>query len=310
MGRQANLQESTRTSSLKREKTPTSTTAEESEDESDPEEEFKINSRSIRPGRLPTLRPRKSQAGLKLNEVEGASTLLNDAEADEFGPLTKAALEKERRRSKHDPSQPRRPLRLLPSWQIEKDSAESKAFRKFALENDSFIQLVPNPKQAGKDSWKRYERYKLATTLRELVELSITSKKPRVRAAQVEKARADIINDYCRGYILFPQLEHNASSHFVDATKLARKVGTVNIHALFSHDEMQSASKAAAAEEKKTITELIAAHIDSAKAREVSSTPLKFHDQIRALWEYDKMIQLSDVDVKQFRDQILHPPSI
>ena len=95
------------------------------------------------------------------------------------------------------------------------------------------------------------------------------------------------------------QLEHNASSHFVDATKLARKVGTVNIHALFSHDELQSASKAAAAEEKKTITELIAAHIDTAKAREVSSTPLKFHDQIRALWEYDKMIQLSDVDVKE-----------
>ena len=299
MGRQATLQESTRTSSLQREKTPTSTTAEESEDESDPEEEFKINSRSIRPGRLPTLRPRKSQAGLKLNEVEGASTLLNDAEADEFGPLTKAALEKERRRSKHDPSQPRRPLRLLPSGQIERGSTESKAFRKCALENNSFIQLVPNPKQSGKDSWKRYERYKLATTLRELVELSITSKKPRVRAAQVEKARADIINDYCRGYILFPQLEHNASSHFVDATKLARKVGTVNIHALFSHDEMQSASKAAAAEEKKTITELIAAHIDTAKAREVSSTPLKFHDQIRALWEYDKMIQLSDVDVKK-----------
>ena len=80
--------------------------------------------------------------------------MLNDAEADEFGPLTKASLEKERRRSKHDPSQPRRPLRLLPSGQIEKDSAESKAFRKFALENDSFIQLVPNPKQAGKDSWR------------------------------------------------------------------------------------------------------------------------------------------------------------
>ena len=136
MGRQATLQESTRTSSLQREKTPTSTTAEESEDESDPEEEFKINSRSIRSGRLPTLRPRKIQASLKLNEVEGASTLLNDAEADEFGPLTKAALEKERRRSKHDPSQPRRPLRLLPSGQIEKDSAESKAFRKFALENE------------------------------------------------------------------------------------------------------------------------------------------------------------------------------
>ena len=57
-------------------------------------------------------------------------------------------------------------------------------------------------------------------------------------------------------------------------------------------------------------SELIAAHIDTAKAREVSSTPLKFHGQIRALWEYDKMIQRSDVDVKQFRYQILPPPSI
>ena len=45
MGRQATLQESTRTSSLKREKTPTSTPAEEGEGESEPEEEFKINTK-------------------------------------------------------------------------------------------------------------------------------------------------------------------------------------------------------------------------------------------------------------------------
>ena len=72
----------------------------------------------------------------------------------------------------------------------------------------------------------------------------------------------------------------------------------------------QTANASAAAKSSQPKTELFAANIDAAKAREVSSTPLKFHDQIRALWEYDKMIQLSDVDVKQFRDQILHPPSI
>ena len=254
MGRQAVSHDSTR--SCKCEKIPISTPAVEGEGESEPEEEFKINTEW---SANPTWQTANASAAAKSSQPKTqrsgrASTMLNDAEADECGPLIVTALEKERRRSKHDPSQPRRPLRLLPSGQIERGSPESKAFRKCALENNSFIQQVPYPKQPGKDSWKRYERCKLAAALRELVELSITSKKPRVRAAQVEKARADIINDYCRGYILFPQLEHNASSHFVDATKLARKVGTVNIHALFSHDEMQSASKAAVAEEKKTIT--------------------------------------------------------
>ena len=61
--------------------------------------------------------------------------------------------------------------------------------------------------------------------------------------------------------------------------------------------KMKSGSKAAAAEEEKTIMELIAAHLDIAMAWEVSSTPLKFHDQISALWEYDKTIQPSDADV-------------
>ena len=54
---------------------------------------------------------------------------------------------------------------------------------------------------------------------------------------------------------------------------------------------MKSGSKAAAAEEEKTIMELIAAHLDITMAWEVSSTPLKFHDQISALWEYDKTVE-------------------
>ena len=43
---------------------------------------------------------------------------------------------------------------------------------------------------------------------------------------------------------------------------------------------------------------LIAAHLDIAMAWEVTSTPLKFHDQVSALWEYDKTIQPSDAGVK------------
>ena len=55
------------------------------------------------------------------------------------------------------------------------------------------IHLVPNSKQPGKASWERYERYQLAKTLRELIELSATSSNLKVRAAQIAKARADIV---------------------------------------------------------------------------------------------------------------------
>ncbi len=79
-------------------------------------------------------RLRQNFNDLHLNEVDGVSTLMNDEEADEFGPLTEAALEKEQQRSRLDPSYPRRPQRLIPVGQIEKDTPESKAFREFALE--------------------------------------------------------------------------------------------------------------------------------------------------------------------------------
>jgi hypothetical protein len=167
------------------------------------------------------------------------------------------------------------------------------------LDNDAQIQLLPNPKKAGTLSWERYERYKLATTLRELIELSTTSTHPSARAAQIAKANADITNDYLRGYILFPQLEHNASAHYVDATKVARTFGTVNIHALFSHREMTLARQKAKAAEERTLSDLMSAHLGDAQAREAACTPLKFHDQIKALWEYDAAIQLSEADLKK-----------
>ncbi len=110
---------------------------------------------------------------------------------------------------------------MLPVGQIESDLPEFKAFRKYALDHDVIIQLVANPKQPGKENFKRYDRYQHASTLRELIELSSISSNPAVRAQQMAKAHADITNDRLRGYIVFPQLEHSSSAHFVDAGRLA-----------------------------------------------------------------------------------------
>ena len=260
-----------------------------SEMEDEPEE-FKLLGHSLRPGPLPSLRPRKPNVDLvpTLSEQDGASVLLNDTEADMFGPLTAEALEAERKKSQLDPRHPRRPLRLLPQGQIEKDTPEFKAFRKFALDNDILIKLVDNPKQPGTKSYHRYQLYQPASTLRELIELSATSSNPVERRQQIKKAHDDITNDAIRGYILFPQYEHNASAHFVDAGRLARQVGVINIHALYSSAEMDSAR----AESEALLTTLAA-------AQEASAEPRSFHDLVRDLWEYDHTLQLNESELRK-----------
>jgi hypothetical protein len=178
-------------SGCKRDTVPSST--EESDDDEAPEE-FKIHGQSLRPGPLPSLRPRKSNVNYELSEVDGASVMLNDAEAAQFGPLTKEALEAERKKSQFDPRHPRRPLRPLPVGQIEQDSPEFKAFRKYALDNNIMIRLVDKPIVAGKESHRRYARYQPATTLREIIELSVTSSNPAERARQIKKKRTRILS--------------------------------------------------------------------------------------------------------------------
>ena len=92
----------------------------------------------------------------------------------------------------------------------------------------AWAELEANPKQPGKESFKRYDRYQHASTLRELIELSSTSSNPAARAQQMAKAHADITNECLRSYIVFPQFEHIFSAHFVDAGRLARRLGIVN----------------------------------------------------------------------------------
>ena len=159
------------------------------------------------------------------------------------------------------------------------------------------IKLVDNPKQEGKWSWSRFERYQSATTLREIIELSISSSDPATRARQIEKAHKDIVFDSLRGYILYPQHEHNASTHFVDAGRLARKLGTVNIHALYSSSEMDSARASMIAEATDIHSTSFAARLAEATAREARSVPLRFHDQLISMWEYDLALHLNDGDV-------------
>jgi len=72
------------------------------------------------------------------------------ARADKVGPLTCKALEAERKATKFDPQQPRRPLRRLPVGAEEKDTEDAMNFRRFALENNVLIQVVDNPKQREK----------------------------------------------------------------------------------------------------------------------------------------------------------------
>jgi hypothetical protein len=41
-----------------------------------------------------------------------------------------------------------------------------------------------------------------------------------------------------------------------------------------------------------------AAEVANARSTNARSVPLRFHDQIKALWEYDQALQLNDTDIK------------
>ena len=268
-------------------------------------EDSEVRGPRLRPGRAPTMQSRSFEeevspsarrstrkAQTKLNDVDAAITSLQDREAELYGPLTEKALNAERARSRLDPRHPRRPLRHVPIGQYVADTEEFKNFRRVAFENDFLIQLVENPKKPASKSWHRYQKYCLASTLREIVELSVDSKDPQERKKQRELAMEDIKHDALRGFILFPQFEHNASAHFVDAQNLASDNHTVNIHALYSATELDSAHFKAARNLDK--------EIEKARVREKNSVPLsEFHEVIESLWEYDAALQLNELELRR-----------
>ena len=186
-----------------------------------------------------------------MTDRDEGDAALSDQAANLYGPLTEAKLEEERKKTRFDPLHPRRPLRILPIGREEEDTADFKAFRRYALDNDLMIKFVDfNPKSPSSKSWHRFERYRVAETLRGVIELSITASGAREREEQRRLALKDIAHDALRGYILFPQHEHNSTSHFVAAAALAEMNHTRNIHQLYSEAELdRERQRAEAAEE-------------------------------------------------------------
>jgi hypothetical protein len=230
-----------------------------------------------------------------LTEEDVANAAQHDEEAEAYGPLTEAALESERARSRLDPRHPRRPLRYLGIGEAETDTEQFKTFRKFALEHDFPIRLVPNPKDPKSKSWKRYEKYSMAKKLRDIIELSVTAKDEATRREQRSTALKDITFDALRGYIQWPQHEHNASRHYVNAAWLAKTHRTVNIHALYSKAEMDTARRQADREAADQLAAELKIQESAAAEREKRGLPLStFHEVIKSLWDYDPALQLND----------------
>ena len=117
--------------------------------------------------------------------------------------------------------------------------------------------MVDNPKRRGKDSWKRYNQYQNASTLREIIELSVTASATAARAKQISKAKDDIKYDFLHGFILFPQYETNSYSHFVNAREISLMANVMNVHQLYSEEEIDEARQLAGAEKASETVRMI-----------------------------------------------------
>ena len=234
--------------------------------------------------------PHQARETVSYGEPKVRSEATELARADQVGPLTPMVIEEERKLAQFDPRHPRRPLRRLPVCEEEKDSEDDKAFRKFALDQNIMIQMVDNPKQKGKDSWRRYNLYQNASTLREIIELSVTARSDADRAKQKRKAMEDIKYDYLHGFILFPQHESSSSSHFVDARSIALMANVINIHQLYSAEEMNVARYEDEKEKESEAMRMIEVRCKQIKLQEACAF-VSFHTQIASLWDVDLNLQ-------------------
>ena len=166
---------------------------------------------------------------------------------------------------------------MLPTGRAVEDSEESKIFRKWAYDMDIPIQLVDNPKDPKSKSFQRYKLYQQARTLREIVEFSTTARSIAKRREQQAKARADIVNDYLHGYIIFVSHEIPTPTHFVSATEVAKSNSTKNVHALYSRRELREARKSHLDKQQAKMLALFAQYEEKGF--------LTFHEQISYLWD-------------------------
>ena len=126
------------------------------------------------------------------------------------GPLAPKAVDEYHRQKLLESMSTIRPYRQERIGQIKKIDKSDRSFINEALERDLPIQFVMDiPKKSGSKSNERYSKYRFATTLTEMINLSVGPKVGRAaRQAARSLALKDIDWDYARGYILFLSLIH------------------------------------------------------------------------------------------------------
>ena len=160
--------------------------------------------------------------------LDGIYALVSElrTQAASHGPLRDEAVREYLEAEKRETSSSEiRPLRLEQVGQVAQVTGADREFLKIAEARDFPVAFVMDiPKRDQTKSWERYKHYRLASTLKEMIVLSIEHRHPRMSKAQAAStARADILNDYARGYIVFPANESILDGHFVDGVQLARQ---------------------------------------------------------------------------------------
>jgi hypothetical protein len=165
--------------------------------------------------------------------------------------------------------------------------------------------MVDNPKRRGKGSWKRYNLYRNASTLREIIELSVTASETAARAKQISKAKEDIKYDFLHGYILFPQYATYSPSHFVNAGEIALMANVMNVHQLYSEEEMDEARQIADAEKASETVRMIEEKCKQIKLQEACAF-VSFHTQIASLWDLTLAYRITTSFIFKKRVSELH----
>ena len=183
------------------------------------------------------------------SEVEKKNLEL-DKDVDFYadGPLSAKVVEQEAERQAWENTQPNirpfRPFSHTPGIKQE-SRLEDVIFRDFAFQNDlpiRFLQKNPKTKRRKDEiakSWLRYEKYKKADTIGEMIAISCSH---RDKTKSVSEARSlaqrDFVNDYERGFVYFPGNESGRLGHWIDGVQMAKENGLVSAVSKFPGGEV------------------------------------------------------------------------
>ena len=176
--------------------------------------------RSVIPTRAPP--PRSSMSWDSEHLSEALESFKRKAAL--HGPMAPKSVVEYHRQKLLESTSLIRPHRFERIGQVKTIDKEDRQFLREAMARDLPIQFVMDtPKTRPSMSRDRYSKYRFATTLSEMVTLSVGHRVGRMARQQARAlALKDIDNDYARGYILFPKHESVLPGHFVDAIAMAK----------------------------------------------------------------------------------------